>query len=138
MEKTVNTSTQGAEQPAPRLHLSTFNELLDVSTFNELLDVSKFPIKTDEDGEPYTDRPNVEVFATLSHETEDYIRIIKTLSDMLPIYAECLRGTYYGGEQANARYKVVLPLIQKLREEIGHDLGVCIADRLAEWGEDYI
>lgn len=57
---------------------------------------------------------------------------------MLPIYAECLRGTYYGGEQANARYKVVLPLIQKLREEIGHDLGVCIADRLAEWGEDYI
>ncbi|MBQ2420366.1 MAG: hypothetical protein II284_03095 [Clostridia bacterium] len=129
MEKTVNTATQGAEQPAPRLHLSTFNELLDVS---------KFPIKTDEDGEPYTDRPNVEVFATLSHETEDYIRIIKTLSDMLPIYAECLRGTYYGGEQANARYKVVLPLIQKLREEIGHDLGVCIADRLAEWGEDYI
>lgn len=128
MEKTVNTATQGADNSA-RLHLSTFNELLDVS---------KFPLKKDDDGEPYTDRPNVEVFATLSHETEDYIRIIKTLSDMLPIYAECLRGTYYGGEQGNARYRAVLPLFQQLRDEIGHDMGVCMADRLSEWKEDYI
>ena len=128
MEKTVNTAAQGADNSA-RLHLSTFNELLDVS---------KFPLKKDDDGEPYTDRPNVEVFATLSHETEDYIRIIKTLSDMLPIYAECLRGTYYGGEQGNARYRAVLPLFQQLRDEIGHDMGVCMADRLSEWKEDYI
>ena len=128
MEKTVNTATQGADNSA-RLHLSTFNELLDVS---------KFPLKKDDDGEPYTDRPNVEVFATLSHETEDYIRIIKTLSDMLPIYAECLRGTYYGGEQGNARYRAVLPLFQQLRDEIGHDMGVCMADRLSEWKEDHI
>ena len=128
MEKTVNTATQGADNSA-RLHLSTFNELLDVS---------KFPLKKDDDGEPYTDRPNVEVFATLSNETEDYIRIIKTLSDMLPIYAECLRGTYYGGEQGNARYRAVLPLFQQLRDEIGHDMGVCMADRLSEWKEDYI
>lgn len=129
MEKTINTATQGAEQPAPRLHLSTLNELLDLS---------QFPIKTDEDGDPYTDRPNIEVLAKLSHETEDYIRIIKTLSDMLPLYAECLRGTYYGGEQGNARYRAVLPLFQQLRDEIGHDMGVCMADRLSEWKEDYI
>lgn len=128
MEKTVNTATQGAEQPAPRLH---------VSTLNELIDPEKYPTKTDADGIPYTDRPNVEVFATLSHETEDYIRIIKTLSDILPIYNDCLRGTYYT-DQAKARYIEVMNLIKKLREEIGHDMGVCIADRLAEWGDDYI
>ena len=57
---------------------------------------------------------------------------------MLPIYAECLRGTYYGGEQGNARYRAVLPLFQQLRDEIGHDMGVCMADRLSEWKEDYI
>ena len=45
MEKTVNTATQGADNSA-RLHLSTFNELLDVS---------KFPLKKDDDGEPYTE-----------------------------------------------------------------------------------
>lgn len=129
MEKTVNTATKGAEQAAPRLHLSTLNELIDPENF---------PLTTDEDGNPYTDRPNVEVFATLSHETEDYIRIIKTLSDMLPIYSECVRGTYYDNEKANARYCVVLHLIEQLRDEIGRDMGVCMADRLSEWKEDYI
>ena len=57
---------------------------------------------------------------------------------MLPIYAECLRGTYYDSEKAHARYCAVLPLITQLREEIGHDMGVCMADRLSEWKEDYI
>ena len=57
---------------------------------------------------------------------------------MLPLYAECLRGTYYGGEQGNARYRAVLPLFKQLRDEIGHDMGVCMADRLSEWKEDYI
>ena len=42
------------------------------------------------------------------------------------------------GEKADERYKKVLPLFIQLREEIGHDMGVCMADRLAEWQEEYL
>ena len=58
MEKTINTETQGAEQPAPRLHLSTLNELLDLS---------QFPIKTDEDVPPtFVPVPIVDCLAKIS------------------------------------------------------------------------
>lgn len=125
METNKTTATQGAE----RLPLSALNHL----------DTTEYETITDEYGDVEgTTRPNREISATLSHETEDYIRIIKTLTDILPVYAECLRGTYYGGEQGNARYRAVLPLFQQLREEIGHDMGVCMADRLAKWQEEYL
>lgn len=84
------------------------------------------------------ERPNVEVYATLSHETEDYVRIIKTLAEMLPVYHCALMGTYYGGEQVGERYRKVLHLLQELRNEIAHDMGVCMADRLSEWKDDYM
>ena len=128
MEKTVNTATQGAEQTA-RLHISALNELLPNSSYTPTID---------DDGEEYPTRPNVEVFATLSNETEDYVRILKTLAQILPVYHNALRGTYYGGEKARERYAHVVQLFCQLRDEIGHDMGVCMADRLSEWKEDYI
>lgn len=125
METNKTTAIQGAE----RLPLSALSQL----------NTTEYETIKDEDGEiEGTTRPNLSISATLSHETEDYIRIIKTLSEILPVYHECLRGTYYGGEQVGVRYQKVMPLIQQLREEIGHDMGVCMADRLAEWKEDYI
>ena len=84
METNKTTATQGAE----RLPLSALNHL----------DTTEYETITDEYGDVEgTTRPNRQISATLSHETEDYIRIIKTLTDILPVYGECLRGTYYGG-----------------------------------------
>ena len=57
---------------------------------------------------------------------------------MLPVYGNALQGTYYDTDKANERYRAVLPLFQRLRDEIAHDMGVCMADRLSEWKDDYI
>lgn len=122
-------AAQHAEPVQARLHLSALNQL----------DKAEYNVIRDEYGEiESTERPNLNVCATLSHESEDYVRIIKTLWDILPVYANALRGTYYGGDQANERYRAVLPLFTQLRDEIAHDMGVCMADRLSEWKDDYL
>ena len=125
METNKTTATQGAE----RLPLSALSQL----------NTTEYETIKDEDGEiEGTTRPNLNVCASLSHESEDYIRIIKTLWDMLPVYGNALQGTYYDTDKANERYRAVLPLFQRLRDEIAHDMGVCMADRLSEWKDDYI
>lgn len=126
METNKHTAPQGAEQVAERVPLSVLNALLPIN---------EQPTDRDDDE---TARPNIEVLATLSNETEDFIRIIKTLWDMLPVYSRALNGTYYGGAQANERYKTVLGIFQQLRDEIAHDMGVCIADRISEWKDSYL
>lgn len=123
------TNTTNATQSA-----TTAQEYTRLSAFSSLLDTSVF--ETNEDGE--TNRPNVDVFCTLSHETEDYMRIIKTLWKMLAAYRSSLVGTYGAGTKADERFKEVLPVFQQLRTEVARDLGECIAERLSEWGEDYM
>ena len=127
--KTDTTNATHAEPVQARLHLSELSQL----------DKTEYDVIRDEYGDvESTARPNLNVCATLSHESEDYVRIIKTLWDMLPVYANALQGTYYDTEKANERYRAVLPLFTQIREEIGRDMGVCMADRLSEWQEDYI
>ena len=129
MTPTDTNATKHAEPVQARLHLSELSQL----------DKTEYDVVRDEYGEiESTERPNLNVCATLSHESEDYVRIIKTLWDMLPVYANALQGTYYSTEKANERYKAVLPIFTQLRDEIAHDMGVCMADRLSEWKEDYI
>lgn len=98
-----------------------------------VIDNTKWEI--DEDG--MTNRPCIQVTATLCHETEDFIRSIKTLADIMPIYMRALRGTY-DSEEAVKRYAGVSELFHKLREEISKDLGYCIGDRLEQWQADYL
>lgn len=129
MTPTDTNAAKHAEPVQARLHLSAINQL----------DKTGYAVTRDEYGEiETTERPNLNVCATLSHESEDYVRIIKTLWEMLPVYAAALQGTYYDTEKANARYKAVLPLFQQLRDELAHDMGVCMADRLSEWKDDYL
>lgn len=129
MTPTDTNATKHAEPVQARLHLSELSQL----------DKTEYDVVRDEYGEiESTERPNLNVCATLSHESEDYVRIIKTLWDMLPVYANALQGTYYSTEKANERYKAVLPIFTQLRDEIARDMGVCMADRLSEWKEDYI
>ena len=129
MTPTDTNATKHAEPVQARLHLSELSQL----------DKTEYDVVRDEYGEiESTERPNLNVCATLSHESEDYVRIIKTLWDMLPVYANALQGTYYSTEKANERYKAVLPIFTQLRDEIAHDMGVCMADRLSEWKEDYM
>ena len=104
---------------------------------SELTTIDTTEYEKDEDG-AFMNRPNLNVCATLSHESEDYIRIVKTLWEMLPVYHKALKGTYLNAEKAGERYRAVLPLFQQLRDEIAHDMGVCMAERLGEWKEDYI
>lgn len=89
----------------------------------------------DEDG--ITNRPNLTITATLCHETEDYIRIIKTLADIEPIYFRALKGTY-DAEDASRRYLEFRETFVKLRDIISHDMGYCIGDRLEQWQADYL
>lgn len=129
MKTKDTTNATPAEPVQARLHLSALSQL----------DKTEYDVIRDEYGDvEETTRPNLNVNATLSHESEDYIRIVKTLWDMLPVYANALQGTYYDTDKANERYKAVLPLFQRLRDEIAHDMGVCMADRLSEWKDDYI
>ena len=129
MTPTNTNAAQHAEPEQARLHLSELTQL----------DNAEYDVIRDEYGEiESTTRPNLNVCATLSHESEDYVRIIKTLWGMLPVYGNALQGTYYSTEKANERYKAVLPLFTQLRDAIAHDMGVCMADRLSEWQEDYI
>lgn len=125
METKATNAAQHAEQGAERLNLSQLKTLLDTSVFTE-----------DEDG--ILNRPNIDIAASLSHETEDYLRIIKTLWQILPIYHDALNGTYYNNEKVNERYAVILELLTQAREEIGRDMGVCISDRITEWQDDYL
>lgn len=125
MTKNINDAAQHAEPVQARLHLSELNTLLDTSVFTE-----------DEDG--ILNRPNIDIAASLSYETEDYVRVIKTLWQILPIYRDALKGTYFNNEKINERYAVVLELLTQVREEIGRDMGVCISDRITEWKEDYM
>lgn len=89
-----------------------------------------------EDGD-FIDRPCIEVRATLSHETENYIRIIKNLAGMYEPYMAALVGTY-GESKGRARYAEIIGLFIHLRDEIAHDMGVCMGERLSEWKDNYI
>ena len=97
--------------------------------------IDKTEWEQDEDG--MTNRPNIGVTATLSHETEDYIRIIKTLADIEPIYMRALRGTY-DEAQALQRYAAFREIFVNLRDTISHDMGYCIGDRLEQWQGEYL
>lgn len=119
-----NTNAAQLAEPVQAMHLA------------ELINLDNTKYIEDEDG--ISNRPNLNVCATLSHESEDYIRIVKTLWEMLPVYHKALKGTYDDAESAGERYRHVLPLFRQLRDEIAHDMGVCMADRLGEWKEDYI
>ena len=132
MTKKDTNAAQLAEPAPTPVKLSELNTLLNPELY-------EWATK-DERGEDVDapERPNVEVCATLSHETEDYVRIIKTLAEMLPVYHCALKGTYYGAEISRERYVKVLHLIQQLRDEIAHDMGVCIAERLSEWKDSYM
>lgn len=129
MKTTDTNAAQHAEPVQERLHLSALNQL----------DKTEYDVVRDEYGEiETTERPNLNVCATLSHESEDYVRIIKTLQDIKDVYFNALRGTYYDKDKAQQRYAAVLPLFNALRDEIGRDMGLCMADRLSEWQDDYI
>ena len=129
MTPTNTNAAQHAEPEQARLHLSELTQL----------DKTEYDVIRDEYGEiETTERPNLNVCATLSHESEDYVRIIKTLQDIKDVYFNALRGTYYDKDKAQKRYAAVLPLFNSLRDEIGRDMGVCMADRLSEWKDDYI
>lgn len=124
MTKKNTNAAQLAEPAQAYMHLA---ELINLNNTNYI---------EDEDG--ITNRPNLNVCATLSHESEDYIRIVKTLWEMLPVYHKALKGTYNDAEKVGERYRNILPMFQQLRDDIAHDMGVCMADRLGEWKEDYI
>lgn len=113
---------------------NTAQERVHVKNLNALADTSIYD--TNEDGD-FTNRPNINIYATLSHETEDLLRILKTFADMLPAYRRALMGIY-GEEKGAQRYRDMLPKLTELRNEFGLDLGLCVAERVAEWQDDYL
>lgn len=118
-------NTTNATPVQVRLHLS------------ELTNIDTTAYETNEDG-AFTNRPNLNVYATLSHETEDYIRVIRTITDIKPVLRRA--EIYTHGEREGAlHYNTnVAPLLDKVLDVIGRDLGVCMVERLTLWGEDYI
>lgn len=108
----------------PRTALAALNE------------IDRTEYVTDEDG-IMQNRSNLNITATLSYESEDYIRIIKTLADLPPVYMRALRGTY-DEEQARARFIEFRSIFESLRDHISKDMGYCMADRLEQWQGDYI
>lgn len=124
MKKTNNTAAQPAEQTKGFIDLSALS-CLDTNNYIQ-----------DEDG-IYIDRENIQVQAVLSYETEDYVRIIKTISAAMHVYRNALLSTY-GESEGHKRYASILPQFKDLLNAIGHDMGLCMAERLGTWGENYI
>lgn len=124
MKKTNNTAAQPAEQTKGFIDLSALS-CLDTKQYNQ-----------DEDG-VYVDRDNIQVQAVLSYETEDYLRVIKTISTAMPVYHDALLSTY-GESEGQKRYGEILPQFKNLINAIGQDMGICMAERLRTWGENYI
>lgn len=118
-------AAQHAEPVQERINLSALNQL-DTTVYEQ-----------DEDG-AYTNRPNLNVYATLSHETEDYIRVVKVLRDIKPVLRRAEQYTH-GETDGTVRYNNdIAPLINRLLDEIGRDMGAAMVERLTLWGEDYI
>ena len=132
-------AAQHAEPVQVPIDLSALNHLFNPEYYKpkESPDVCEDEDE-DEDGTIEAERPEIHVHAILSNETEDYIRILKTLAEILPVYDYALKGTYYGAAIARERWCKVLHLLGKVREEIAHGMGVCIADRLSEWQDNYL
>lgn len=105
-----------------------------MSDLQSLLDTSIYD--RNEDGD-FINRPCIDVQVTMSHETENYIRIIKTLAEMYEPYMAALIGTY-GEKKGRARYAEMIGHFLTIRDEIGRDMGVCMAERLSEWKDNYI
>ena len=104
-----------------------------ISSLNTLPQVEQYT-KTIED---YINRPNVEITATLTHQTEDYIRIIKTMDSVLDHLKRALEDTH-GIEQGRRRYAVIAPMFEALTAEIGADLGANIVNSLTQIGGEYL
>ena len=118
-------AAQHAEPEQARINLSALNQL-DTTVYEQ-----------DEDG-AYMNRPNLNVYATLSHETEDYIRVVKVLRDIKPVLRRAEQYTH-GETDGTVRYNNdIAPLINRLLDEIGRDMGAAMVERLTLWGEDYI
>lgn len=125
MTPNTTNATPHAEPVQARLHLS------------ELITIDTTEYETNEDG-AYTNRPNLNVYATLSHETEDYIRVIRAIANIKHILRRTEQYTH-GETDGVIRYNAAIaPLLNKLLDEVGRDMGVCITERLTLWGADYI
>lgn len=139
MTKNTTNAAQHAEPVQVPIDLSALNHLFNPEYYKPKESPAVYEDDDEDDDETMeAERPNIHVHAILSHETEDYIRIFKTLAEILPVYDYALRGTYYGAAIARERWCKVLHLFQELRNEIAHDMGVCIADRLSEWQDNYL
>ena len=125
MTKETTNAAQHAEPVQVPINLSALNH------------IDNTDYEKDEDG-AYTNRPNLNVYATLSHETEDYIRVIKVLRDIKPVLRRAEQYTH-GETDGAVRYNNdIAPLINRLLDEIGRDMGAAMVERLTLWGEDYI
>ena len=124
MTKHEKNAAQHAEPEQVRLRLSELNT------------IDKTEYERDEDG-VYKNRPNLNVRVTLSHETEDYVRVFKTLAGVRPTMLRALRGTY-GESEGNRRYNDLMPHLNTLIAELSKDMGFMVTDCLCNWGEDYL
>lgn len=124
MTKHEKNAAQHAEPEQVRLRLSELNT------------IDKTEYERDEDG-IYKNRPNLNVCVTLSHETEDYVRVLKTLAGVRPTMLRALRGTY-GESEGNRRYNDLMPHLNTLIAELSKDMGFMVTDCLCNWGEDYL
>ena len=75
----------------------------------------------------YKDRPYTAVSVALTHETEDYVRVLNTLASVRPVLMRALRGTH-GMKDGTLRYNEVIPHLNKLLDEIGGDIGQTLVD----------
>lgn len=124
MTKHEKNAAQHAEPEQVRLRLSELNT------------IDKTEYERDEDG-VYKNRPNLNVCVTLSHETEDYVRVFKTLAGVRPTMLRALRGTY-GESEGTRRYNDLMPHLNTLIAELSKDMGFMVTDCLCNWGEDYL
>ena len=90
----------------------------------------------DEDG-MYLNRPNLNVQVTMSYQTEDYVRVLKTLADVRPVLLRALRETH-GEGNGTRRYNEVIPHLNGLIEEISGDMGGHITDVVMNWQGEYM
>ena len=104
---------------------------------SELTTIDTTEYEKDEDG-AFMNRPNLNVYATLSHETEDYIRVIRVIRDIKPVLRRAEMYTHGESEGAQHYNNDVAPLLNKLLGVISRDMGVCITERLSLWGDNYL
>ena len=120
-----NAAAQHAEHAQEPINLS------------ELTTIDTTEYEKDEDG-AFMNRPNLNVYATLSHETEDYIRVIRAIRDIKPTLRRAEMFTH-GEKDGTIHYNNnIAPLLNKLLDIIGRDMGVCITERLSLWGDNYL